>query len=200
MVGAVLSRSLNSLLSSQPVNVTVEPNDHYESFAIVNDSSLGTIHGNFQLLQDGGTYMDIKMHLQSKELLRLGDCTQAVLFAITFNDTLMNELLGKAESDVFLQEVLIEVQFQYLGRRNEQSDVAYIHVSLDNFSKTTSPDINPTSIAESKRSTESADLCIGSSMKISGSLPLFSVYSFKLIVCFVLVLYMLLLLSNFESY
>ena len=92
MVGAVLSRSLNSLLSSQPVNVTVEPNDHYESFAIVNDSSLGTIHGNFQLLQDGGTYMDIKMHLQSKELLRLGDCTQAALFAITFNDTLMNEL------------------------------------------------------------------------------------------------------------
>ena len=190
MVGAVLSRSSNSLLSSQPVNVTVELNDHYESFAVVNDSALGTIHGNFQLLQDGGTYSNIKMHLQSKELLRLGDCTQAALFAITFNDTLMNELRGKAESDVFLQELLIEVQFQYLGRINEQSDVAYIHVSLDNFSKTTSPDINnTTSAAENRRSTESADLCAGNSMKISGSLPLFRVYSLKLITCFVLVLY-----------
>ena len=190
MVGAVLSRSSSSLLSSQPVNVTVELNDHYESFAVVNDSALGTIHGNFQLLQGGGTYSNIKMHLQSKELLRLGDCTQAALFAITFNDTLMNELRGKAESDVFLQELLIEVQFQYLGRINEQSDVAYIHVSLDNFSKTTSPDINNTTSAdENRRSTESADLCAGNSMKISGSLPLFRVYSLKLITCFVLVLY-----------
>ena len=189
VVGAILSKSFNSFLLSQPVNVTVESDDHYEAFAIVNDSALGTIHGEFQLLHDDGTYLDIKMHLQTKELLRLGDCTQAALFAISFNDTLMTELRGIAESDVFSQELLIEVQFLYLGRKNEKSDVAYIHVSLDNFSKVTTPDVNnSTSVAESKSSTESAVLCTGNSMNISGSLPLFRAYSLKLIACFVLVL------------
>ena len=190
MVGSVLSKSFNSFLLSQPVNVTVESGDHYETFAIVNDSALGTIHGEFQLLQDGGLDI-IKMHLQRKEPLRLGDCTQAALFAISFNDTLMTELRGIAESDVFSQELLIEVKFQYLGtsRRNEQSDVAYIHVSLDNFSKVTTPDVNnSTSVAESKSSTESADFCTGNSMNISGSLPLFRAFSLKIITCFVLVL------------
>lgn len=185
-----MSKSLNSFLLSQPVNVTVEPNDHYETFAFVNDSALGTIHGEFQLLQDGGLDI-IKMHLQRKEPLRLGDCTQAALFAISFNDTLMTELRGIAESDVFSQELLIEVKFQYLGtsRRNEQSDIAYIHVSLDNFSKVTTPDVNnSTSVAESKSSTESADLCTGNSMNISGSLPPFRAFSLKIITCFVLVL------------
>ena len=114
----------------------------------------------------------------------------------------MTELHGKAESDVFSQEKLIEVQFLYLGRKNEKSDVAYnIHVSLDNFSKVTTPDINnSTSVTESKSSTESADLCTGNSMNISGSLPLFRAYYYSIIITYYL-LYahiMLLLLSNFH--
>lgn len=186
MVGAVLSKSPNSVLLSQPVNVTVEPYDHYESFAVVNDSGQGTIHGEFRLLQEDGTHLDAKMHLQSKELIRLGDCTQAALFTITFNDTLMTELRGKA--DTFSNELSIEIQFQYLGRRNEQSDIAYIHVSLDSFSETTSPDVNPMS-TESKNSTESTDLCNGNNiMEMSGGLPLCSIYSYRLIACFVFIL------------
>jgi hypothetical protein len=163
----------------------VEPNDHYESFAIVNDSARGTIHGEFQLLEEDGTYsdLDIKMYLQSKEPIRLGDCTQAALFAITFNDTLMTELRERA--DIFSHNniiiLIIEVQFQYLGKPNEQSDIAYIHISLDNFSKTTSPDVIPTSTESANYSTENPAPCIGNSMKISGSLPLYSTFSLRLI-------------------
>ena len=166
------------------MNVTVERYDNYKSFAIVNDSVQGTIHGEFRLLQEDGTHLDVKMHLQSKELIRLGDCAQTALFTITFNDTLMTELRGKV--DTFSNELSIMVQFQYLGNRNEQSDIAYIHVSLDNFSETTSG-VNPMS-TESKNSTESTDLCNGNNVtEISGGLSLYSIYSY-LITCFVFIL------------
>ena len=179
MVGAVFSQSPSSVLLSQPVNVSVEPYDRYESFAVVNDGAQGTVHGVFQLLQEDGTHLNVKMHLQSTELIRLGDCTQAALFTITFNDTLMAELRG--EADIFSTELLIEVQFQYLGRKNEESDIAYIHVTINNFSETTFPDINPTS-TESKNSMESPNLC---SMKISGGISqICSVCSYRLIVYF----------------
>ena len=196
MVGAVFNKSRNSILKSQPVNVTVEPYDEYQSFAIVSDNAQGSLHGKFQLLQDNGTNLDF--HVQRNEAI-LGNCTQVVVFTVVFNDTIMTELHRGA--DTLSSELLIEVQFLYHhffgnGGGNEQSDIAYIQVSLDRFiGTTTSTDANPTS-TENKNSTEGGDMCTGNTLEISGSSPPYDIilynctlnqivfYVFTLILCY----------------
>ena len=171
---------------SQPVNVTVEYNDEYQSFALVNDSYIhGVIYSKFYLLQNNGKPRDITKHLHHQENIPFGDCLQVEVFTFVFNDTLLAESL-----EPYADELLIKVQFHYksyqTSDKNASSDIAYIRVLLDSFNKdatiiVSTSSTNPAS-TDSKNATSIGDLSYGSSPNISGSLSLQSMYSYKMVV------------------
>lgn len=204
VVGTVLSKSSDSILISEPVNVTVEVNDEYQSFAMINNSCEGSIHGMMNLLKNNGKMISIENHVQSKDTCS-GKYIQVTVFTIVFDDKLLADLLNLVNGDGedFSNQLQIEVRFQYINHGTESSlskfFSAYIHVLLNNDIDVSAPTISSngdTSAtgpinAGSKNSTESgvdlSQVCSAYS-SMSGTSSLHITYNYHQIVMIIIII------------
>ena len=143
----VLNGLADSVFFTEPLNVTLHPNDHYQTVAIVNNT-VGYVRGNFSLLLEGQrtvsqnevsrdvTHMflcDRLMHFQE-------DCThlQGIAYTISFNKTTLDKLVKLSNTDESGEALIIKVQFQNINHANPKLNVlsksGFIHVKTSKSS------------------------------------------------------------------